>query len=85
MTQTTVTIDGAPVNLTSALSLTNNDNNVSQQFSATRFQAGVVSGTGNDSFNVTIAFDIDAFSRERMTHTLNELLEEREGVKDLLG
>ena len=29
--------------------------------------------------------DIDAFSRERMTLTLNELNEEREGVKHLLG
>ena len=29
--------------------------------------------------------EIDEFSRERMTHTLNELLEERDGVKDLLG
>lgn len=63
MTQTTVTIDGTPVNLTSAASLTNNDNHVSQQFSASRSQAGVVSGTGNDSFAVTIAFDIDAFSQ----------------------
>jgi hypothetical protein len=28
---------------------------------------------------------VDAFSRERMDFTLNELLEERDGVKDLLG
>ncbi|MFW8565652.1 malate dehydrogenase [Orrella sp. 11846] len=28
--------------------------------------------------------EIDAFSRERMDHTLNELLEERDGVADLL-
>jgi cysteine-rich repeat protein len=63
VTNTTVTIDGNPVNFTSAGSLTNNDNSVSQQFSGSRVEAGVVSGTGNDSFNVTIAFDIDAFSR----------------------
>jgi malate dehydrogenase len=29
--------------------------------------------------------EIDAFSRERMTHTLNELLEEQAGVKHLLA
>jgi malate dehydrogenase len=29
--------------------------------------------------------DIDAFSRARMDATLKELLEERDGVKDLLG
>jgi cysteine-rich repeat protein len=63
VTNTTVAVDGIPLNFTSAGSLTNNDNNVSQQFSGSRVQAGVVSGTGNDSFNVTIAFDIDAFSR----------------------
>jgi malate dehydrogenase len=28
---------------------------------------------------------IDAFSREKMDATLNELLEEREGVQHLLG
>jgi len=28
--------------------------------------------------------EIDAVSRERMDFTLNELLEERDGVKDLL-
>jgi malate dehydrogenase len=28
---------------------------------------------------------IDAFSREKMDGTLNELLEEREGVQHLLG
>jgi len=29
--------------------------------------------------------EIDEFSRERMNHTLNELLEEQEGVKHLLS
>ncbi len=41
--------------------------------------------TENGEYKIVQGLDIDAFSRERMTHTLNELLEEREGVKDLLG
>ncbi len=40
--------------------------------------------TENGEYKIVKGLDIDAFSRERMTHTLNELLEEREGVKDLL-
>jgi cysteine-rich repeat protein len=63
VTNALVTVDGTPVNVTNAASLTNNDNSVSSQFSGSRVQAAVVSGTGNDSFSVTIAFDIDAFSR----------------------
>ncbi|MCK9259116.1 MAG: malate dehydrogenase [Azoarcus sp.] len=41
--------------------------------------------TENGEYKIVKGLEIDAFSRERMTHTLNELLEEREGVKDLLG
>ncbi|TAH41047.1 MAG: malate dehydrogenase [Betaproteobacteria bacterium] len=41
--------------------------------------------TENGEYKIVQGLDIDAFSRERMTNTLNELLEEREGVKDLLG
>jgi malate dehydrogenase len=36
-------------------------------------------------YSVVQGLEIDAFSRERMTHTLNELLEEQDGVKHLLG
>lgn len=35
-------------------------------------------------YKIVQGLEIDEFSRERMTHTLNELLEERDGVKDLL-
>lgn len=40
--------------------------------------------TENGEYKVIQGLEIDEFSRERMTHTLNELLEERDGVKDLL-
>ncbi len=39
----------------------------------------------NGEYQLVQGLDIDSFSRERMTHTLNELLEERDGVKHLLG
>jgi malate dehydrogenase len=38
----------------------------------------------NGEYTMIKDLPIDAFSRERMTKTLNELLEEREGVKHLL-
>ncbi|MCK6392393.1 malate dehydrogenase [Zoogloea sp.] len=41
--------------------------------------------TENGEYKIVQGLEIDQFSRERMTHTLNELLEERDGVKDLLG
>ncbi len=41
--------------------------------------------TENGDYKMIQGLEIDEFSRERMTHTLNELLEERDGVKDLLG
>ena len=41
--------------------------------------------TENGQYKIVQGLEIDDFSRERMTHTLNELLEEREGVKDLLA
>ena len=41
--------------------------------------------TENGEYQIVQGLEIDEFSRERMTHTLNELLEERDGVKDLLG
>jgi malate dehydrogenase len=40
--------------------------------------------SGGD-YQIVQGLEIDAFSRERMNHTLNELLEERDGVKHLLG
>lgn len=39
----------------------------------------------NGEYSVVQGLEIDGFSRERMTHTLNELLEEQDGVKHLLG
>jgi len=50
---------------------------------------GIVYGfpvtTENGEYKIVQGLDIDAFSRERMTKTLDELLEERDGVKDLLA
>jgi len=43
-----------------------------------------VTCAGGD-FRIVEGLEIDAFSRERMDNTLKELLEEREGVKHLLG
>ena len=39
----------------------------------------------NGEYQIVQGLDVDAFSRERMNFTLNELLEERDGVKHLLG
>ncbi len=39
----------------------------------------------NGEYTLVKRLEIDAFSRERMTLTLNELLEEQAGVKHLLG
>ena len=39
----------------------------------------------NGEYTIVQGLEIDAFSRERMNHTLNELLEEQDGVKPLLG
>jgi malate dehydrogenase len=41
--------------------------------------------TENGEYKIVQGLEIDEFSRERMTKTLNELLEERDGVKDLLA
>ena len=41
--------------------------------------------TKDGKIAIVTGLDIDAFSRERMTATLKELNEEREGVKHLLG
>ncbi len=38
----------------------------------------------NGQYQIVQGLEIDAFSRERMNFTLNELLEERDGVKHLL-
>ncbi|MBI1906291.1 MAG: malate dehydrogenase [Rhodocyclales bacterium] len=46
---------------------------------------GVPCITENGNYTVVKGLEIDEFSRERMTVTLNELLEERDGVKDLLA
>ncbi|HAT40046.1 malate dehydrogenase [Polynucleobacter necessarius] len=39
----------------------------------------------NSEYKMIEGLEIDDFSRERMTHTLNELLEEQAGVKHLLS
>jgi malate dehydrogenase len=45
---------------------------------------GVPVTTVNGEYTRVTGLEIDAFSRERMDFTLKELLEERDGVKDLL-
>ncbi|MFA7439281.1 malate dehydrogenase [Castellaniella sp.] len=45
---------------------------------------GVPVTTEQGEYTRVAGLEIDAFSRERMDHTLNELLEERDGVADLL-
>ncbi|MFC4299673.1 malate dehydrogenase [Castellaniella hirudinis] len=45
---------------------------------------GVPVTTANGEYTRVAGLEIDAFSRERMDFTLNELLEERDGVADLL-
>src|SRR5690606_35353450 len=45
---------------------------------------GVPVTTANGEYTRVEGLEIDEFSRERKDHTLNELLEERDGVKDLL-
>ncbi|MGB6241872.1 MAG: malate dehydrogenase [Castellaniella sp.] len=45
---------------------------------------GVPVTTANGEYTRVSGLEIDAFSRERMDHTLNELLEERDGIADLL-
>ncbi|MDR2092219.1 MAG: malate dehydrogenase [Azoarcus sp.] len=50
---------------------------------------GIVFGfpvtTENGEYKIVQGLEIDEFSRERMTKTLNELLEERDGIKELLA
>lgn len=46
---------------------------------------GVPCITKNGEYEVIKGLEIDEFSQERIKRTLDELLEEREGVKDLLG
>jgi malate dehydrogenase len=46
---------------------------------------GVPVTCANGEYTRVEGLEVDAFSRERMDFTLNELMEEREGVKDLLG
>ncbi|WP_417276662.1 malate dehydrogenase [Castellaniella sp.] len=45
---------------------------------------GVPVTTANGEYTRISGLEIDAFSRERMDHTLNELLEERDGIAALL-
>ncbi|MCL2644051.1 MAG: malate dehydrogenase [Betaproteobacteria bacterium] len=45
---------------------------------------GFPTTTENGEYKIVQGLEIDEFSRERMDKTLNELLEEREGVKELL-
>jgi malate dehydrogenase len=40
--------------------------------------------TSNGTYEIVQGLDINEFSRTRMTATHQELLEERDGVKDLL-
>jgi malate dehydrogenase len=46
---------------------------------------GVPVTTANGKYELVRNLSIDTFSRERLDFTLKELLEERDGVKDLLG
>ncbi len=46
---------------------------------------GVPVTTENGEYKRVEGLEIDAFSQERIDLTLKELLEEREGVKHLLG
>jgi malate dehydrogenase len=46
---------------------------------------GVPVTCANGEYTRVEGLDVDAFSRERMDFTLNELLEERDGVAHLLG
>ena len=46
---------------------------------------GVPCTTSNGEYEVVKGLEFDDFSKERIKRTLDELLEEREGVKDLLG
>ena len=41
--------------------------------------------TANGEYQIVQGLAIDAFSQERINHTLNELTEERDGVKHLVG
>jgi malate dehydrogenase len=41
--------------------------------------------TENGEYKIVQGLEIDAFSQERINITLKELLEEREGVKHLVG
>ena len=45
---------------------------------------GVPVTCANGEYHIVAGLEIDAFSRERMDFTLNELMEERDGVKHLL-
>lgn len=45
---------------------------------------GVPVTCANGEYHIVAELEIDAFSRERMDFTLNELMEERDGVKHLL-
>jgi malate dehydrogenase len=38
----------------------------------------------NGEYSIVAGLDVNDFSRERMQATLRELLEERDGVKDLI-
>lgn len=40
--------------------------------------------TSNGEYTIVSGLNIDNFSRERMNHTLQELLEEQEGIKNLI-
>jgi malate dehydrogenase len=46
---------------------------------------GVAVTCENGEYKRVEGLQIDAFAREKMDNTLNELLEEREGVQHLLG
>jgi malate dehydrogenase len=46
---------------------------------------GVPVTTANGKYTRVTGLEIDAFSREKMDFTLNELKEEQDGVKSMLG
>jgi malate dehydrogenase len=46
---------------------------------------GVPVTTADGKYQRVAGLEIDAFSRQKMDATLNELLEERDGIKHLVG
>ena len=68
LTTILTTVDGSPFNFSvSPASFTENpsgSSSDSQQFSGSLNSAGVLAGTGDAAFNVSISFDLEAFSND---------------------